>query len=302
MRILVTGGAGFVGSNIVRLLLDRGDEVVVMDDFSHASYKNLQDLDCECICKNILDESVYSSLGKLDAIVHEAAITDTTDPDDSKMMMVNFEGFKKVLNHSLKNDIRLVYISSAATYGDGKSPMSESQVARPLNTYAYSKLMCDREVLKIAKNKGIPPIVGIRYFNVYGPHEEHKGLSASMIYQLYLQMKADKRPRVFKFGEQKRDFIYVKDAAAATVQALELDEYALLNVGTGKARSFNDIISSINSTLSKKLEIEYFDNPYSGLYQDNTEADISELKERLGFTPKYSLEDGIRDYINSYLI
>ncbi len=300
MKILVTGGAGFIGSNVVRVLEAKGAKVVVLDDFSHASYKNLLDLKAEVICADILDHNLYKKLPKFDAVIHEAAITDTTLPDDRKMVMVNFEGFKNVFNLCSTKKIKLIYASSAGVYGNGPAPMKESQTLVPHNTYAYSKYLCDCYVRAYATKSKIPLVVGLRYFNVYGSGEYHKGVSSSMIYQLYLQMKENKLPRVFKYGEQKRDFIYVKDVARITVDALKLKKNAILNVGTGQPRSFNEIISCLNKSMKKSLEPDYFDNPYVGVYQDFTCADVNLLKKsKLG--ANFSLEKGIEDYVKSHL-
>lgn len=301
MKVLVTGGAGFIGSNVVKILEDNGAKVFILDDFSHSSYKNLLNVKAKIICADILDESVYKKLPKMDAVVHEAAITDTTLDDDTKMMRVNFEGFKKVLNYCLSKKIRLVYASSAGVYGNGTSAMKESQKIIPHNIYAYSKYLCDCETKKVAEKKNAPIIVGLRYFNVYGPNEYHKGSAASMTYQLYLQMKAGKNPKVFKHGEQKRDFIYVKDVARVTVEALKSKKPAILNLGTGKARSFNDIIAALNKAMSKNLKPEYFNNPYEGKYQDFTEADTTLLKKTLKTQTEFSLEKGISDYVRNHL-
>lgn len=301
MRVLVTGGAGFIGSSIVSVLEDKGVEVYVLDNFSHSDYKNLMKAKGEIICADILDEAVYKRLPELDAVIHAAAITDTTLTDDTKMMNVNFNGFKSVLNFCLDRKIKLVYASSAGVYGTGPSPMKEAQKLMPHNTYAYSKYLCDCLAQKVANKKNSPLIVGLRYFNVYGFGEHHKQKSASMIYQLYLQMAEENRPRVFKYGEQKRDFIYVKDVARMTVEALNLKASTILNLGTGKARSFNDIISILNRLLKKNLKPDYFDNLYEGKYQDYTEADITHLRKTLGTTVYFSLEEGIKDYIKSYL-
>ena len=298
MKILVTGGAGFIGSNIIELLLEDGHKVFCLDDFSHANFKNIVGLDCELIYGDVSDENTFKGIPSFGAVIHQAAITDTTINDDRKMMRVNFGGFKNVLTYCLKKRIRLIYASSAGVYGNGSSLMKESQEPRPLNTYAYSKIACDRLALKLFKRKDILPLVGLRYFNVYGHREYHKGTSASMIYQLYLQMKQNRRPRVFKFGEQKRDFVYVLDVAKVVVKALELNKCAILNVGTGQARSFNEIIKIINKLLHKNLSAEYFDSPYKAVYQNWTQADTTNLKKYLGFTRRYSLEAGIKDYIS----
>ena len=302
MKVLVTGGAGFIGSNVVRLLEKRKDTVFVLDDFSHASYKNLDGTKAEVICGDVVDEDLFKKLPKVDAVIHEAAITDTTFLDDTRMVLVNFEGFKNVFNYCVSKKAKLVYASSAGVYGNGKSPMKEIQKPEPHNIYAYSKWLCDRYVQSLPPKQKPPRVVGLRYFNVFGPYEDHKvkTKSVSMIYQLYQQMKAGQRPRVFKYGEQRRDFIYVKDVARITVAALALRKDAVLNVGTGCARSFNDIISVINKLLNQDLKPDYFDNPYKGVYQDFTEADVSSLK-KLNLTAKFNLEKGIKDYIATYL-
>ena len=300
MKILVTGGAGFIGSNIVKLLESKNAKVTVLDNFSHANYKNLLGVKADIICGDVVDENLFKKLPKFDAVIHEAAITDTTLKDDARMMMVNFEGFKNVLHFCLKSKSKLAYASSAGVYGNGASPMKETQNSDPHNIYAYSKWMCDVYAAKVTGGKKSPLVIGVRYFNVYGPWEYHKGTAASITYQLYLQIKAGNRPRVFKFGEQKRDFIYVKDVARITVGCLGLKKNTVLNVGTGKARSFNDIIAALNKTLKTDLGTEYFDNPFKGFYQDFTEADLTQAK-KLKLVAEYSLEDGIHDYVTSYL-
>jgi len=301
MRVLVTGGAGFIGSNIVKVLEDRGIEAIVLDNFSHASYKNLLDSKAEVICADILDQGIFKKLPKIDGVIHEAAITDTTLQDDTKMVMVNYSGFKNVLNFCLNKKIRLVYASSAGVYGDRDTVMREGQKLIPHNIYAYSKYLGDCLVQKISKRLFCPPIIGLRYFNVYGPGEYHKGSSASMIYQLYLQMIAGKNPRVFKHGDQMRDFIYVKDVARITVEALLSKKSAILNLGTGKPRSFNDIINILNNAIGKDLAPDYFDNLYANVYQNHTEADTAFLGKTLGLKAEFSLEKGIQDYVQNYL-
>jgi len=298
MKVLVTGAAGFIGSCIVKQLEEQGVKVVALDDFSHANFQNLHDCRGQLICADVSDKASLTKLPKVDAVIHEAAITDTTLKDDTKMVTVNFNGFLNILAWCLQKNARLVYASSAGVYGGGTSPMAESQKPTPLNTYGYSKYLCDREVIRLGKKLKIP-IIGLRYFNVYGPGEHHKlqSKSASMIYQLYLQVRSGKQPRVFKYGEQQRDFIYVKDVAAITIRALESKKSAILNVGTGKARSFNDIISILNKELGKKLKPEYFDNPYANVYQDHTQADTSLLQQTLKIKARYSLERGIADYV-----
>jgi ADP-L-glycero-D-manno-heptose 6-epimerase len=298
MKVLVTGAFGFIGSNVVGVLERRGIKTVLLENFYSGNLKNLKYAKGELIIGDITEKQIFKKLPKLDAVIHEAAITDTTSKDDKQMLRVNFEGFRNVLQYCLSKKIKLVYASSAGVYGNGKMPASETQAPKPLNTYAYSKYLCDRTVLKLLKRNSRPSVIGLRYFNVYGFSEAHKHKAASMIYQLYLQIRSRQRPRIFKYGEQKRDFIYVKDAAKITVKALlELNGSTILNVGTGRARSFNEIIRILNRRLRTNLRPAYFKNPYSGLYQDYTVADTSNLFKKLKIKAGYSLEKGIEDYI-----
>ncbi len=300
MKVLVTGGAGFIGSNVVKLLESQGAKVIILDDFSHAGYKNLLNkTNADIICADILDENIYKKLPKLDAVIHEAAVTDTTLPDDRKMVMVNFEGFKNVFSFCQKNKIKLVYASSAGVYGNATNVMTESQTLTPHNIYGYSKCLCDWYMNKNIK-KTSSLAVGLRYFNVFGPGEYHKQKSSSMIFQLYLQMKEGRRPRIFKYGEQERDHIYVKDVARITVESLKLKKSTVLNVGTGQARTFNDIVAALNKSLKTSLEPDYFDNPYTGHYQDFTCADTAQL-DKLKLSTKFTLETGVDDYIKNHL-
>jgi ADP-L-glycero-D-manno-heptose 6-epimerase len=167
----------------------------------------------------------------------------------------------------------------------------------PENPYGFSKLMMDRIALNFMEENPHIKVVGLRYFNVYGPGESYKGKTASMVYQLYKQMKEGKRPRLFKWGEQKRDFVYVKDVIRANLLAMEKDVSGIFNVATGVARSFNEIVSILNQLLGTHLEPDYFDCPYD-FYQNYTQADITKARELLGYEPQYSLEEGIKDYLN----
>ncbi|MBD3264402.1 MAG: ADP-glyceromanno-heptose 6-epimerase [Candidatus Omnitrophica bacterium] len=297
MRVLVTGGAGFIGSNIVKLLRERGAKVLILDDFSHSGFKNIIDCQADVVCADVSDEKILKKLPRVDAIIHEAAITETTLKDDTRMVKVNFEGFRNILNYSLKNKIKLVYASSAGVYGEGDCPMKESQKSLPHNIYAYSKLLCDRLFEKVTRRATRPVIAGLRYFNVYGPGEEHKGMSASMVYHLYHQMRKGNSPRLFKYGEQRRDFIYVEDVARVTVDCLEIKKSRVMNLGTGVPRSFNDIVAVLNKLLNTAFKPDYFDNPYKGNYQNYTEADVRLLKESFKGLTFLSLEEGIEKYL-----
>lgn len=295
-KYLVTGGAGFIGSNLAFELAKQGHIVTVIDDFSSGHFKNLIGFQGDVIACDVfegLPADMY-----FDAIFHEAAITDTDIHDQKLMMEQNVEAFKNILDYAIEHEIkRVVYASSAATYGNGDCPMKVSQPTKPENIYGFSKAVMDNVAREYAAKNQDMVIVGLRYFNVYGPGEYYKGKTASMIYQLYLQMKQGYNPKVFKMGEQERDFVYVKDVIKANMCALNnAKESCVVNVGTGIPRNFNDIIKCLNNELDKNLTTEYVDNPYS-FYQLRTQADISYTTEKIGYTPDYTLEKGITDYV-----
>ncbi len=290
MRCVITGGAGFIGSNIALQAQELGWHVTIIDNFLTGSIDNLSDFKGGTIDCNACDESWTKQVGKPDYIFHLASITDTTieRPQDE-----NVEGFKTALGFAERSGAKLIWASSAGVYGDGPSPMKVGQERRPLNSYAKSKCVMEDMAASV---KGIA--VGVRYFNVYGSNEGHKGNSASMIYQLAKQILSGRNPRIFKWGEQKRDFIYVKDVVEITLKACSLNQTSLLNAGTGRARSFNDIIEALKKAIGKDLKTEYFDNPYTHFYQNLTEADMTETMRQLEIKAMYSLEEGIKDYVS----
>jgi ADP-L-glycero-D-manno-heptose-6-epimerase len=296
-KYLVTGGAGFIGSNIAKTLEAEGHEVAVLDDFSkNGHFKNLIGFKGDVITCDLFTSVPHDMY--FDAIFHEAAITDTTVMDQKVMMEQNVEAFKNLLEFAAENDIKkVVYASSAATYGNGPVPNVETQPTHPENVYGFSKVIMDNVARQFAEDNNDMKIIGLRYFNVYGPGEYHKGKMASMVYQLYNQMKAGQRPRVFKHGEQQRDFVYVKDIVKINMCALKNGkETGVFNAATGVPRDYNDIIACLNKELGTNLEPEYIDNPYP-FFQLKTQADITKSKEKLGYEPDYTLEKGIADYV-----
>lgn len=298
MRILVTGGAGFIGSNLALTLEQQGHKVTVLDDFSSGHFDNLIGFKGDVVSADAADAVLDEFVPDAEVIFHQAAVTDTTVTDQYRMMRVNVEGFRNVLKFALKKKIRLVYASSAGVYGDGKNPMEENQMPQPLNCYAFSKSVMDNIAGEIIREKTIP-IVGLRYFNVFGPQEKYKKKAASMIWQLSRQMKEGIRPRIFTDGQQKRDHIYVKDVVAANLCAMEAKKSGIVNVGTGTATAFNRLIEILNQVLKTNLAPDYFQNPYGGAYQDETLADTNLAQELIGFKAKYAVEEGIQDYLSA---
>jgi ADP-L-glycero-D-manno-heptose 6-epimerase len=297
MRILVTGAAGFVGSNLSLELERRGHEVVGLDDFSCASFENLNGFKGDFVTADLRREETWKdAVGAVEAIFHEAAITDTTFMDPIKMMGVNVDAFRKLLAWAAKNKTKkVVYASSAAVYGDGAPPMKESAVPHPLNIYGFSKNVMESTAATFAKQNPKIKVAGLRYFNVFGPRESHKGIAASMILQLCNQMRQGRRPRVFEFGEQYRDFIYVKDVVKANLLALEKAPSGVYNVCTGQKTSFNQIINELNRVLGTRLEPDYFKNPYA-FYQNETLGDPSKSAKTFGFKAEYSMSRAVSDY------
>lgn len=299
--ILVTGGAGFIGSNLTLKLqeLHPAARIVVLDDFRSGDFKNLRGYRGDFVAADVsrLDWSAQFGERTFDAIFHEASITDTTVHDQMLQTHDNVEGFRRLLEFARPHHTPIVYASSAATYGIGAAgAMKEDQDPAPANIYAFSKVQLDNLARQYARQNPSWKIVGLRYFNVYGPRETHKKAAASMIYQLYLQMKAGKRPRVFKHGEQKRDFVYVKDVVRMTISALNAPKSGVYNCGSGVSFSFNEVIAALNDNLGTHLEPEYFENPYS-FYQPHTEADMTLARNDLKYEPEFPPAKGIADYV-----
>ena len=297
-RALVTGGAGFVGSNLALELERRGVSVVVLDDFSSGHFENLKGFKGDVVAGDISRPAEWMGrLGAVDCVFHQAAITDTTVMDQKRMMEVNVEGFRNLLTFALETGVRrVVYASSAGTYGGGSVPMRESQEPTPMNVYGFSKMVMERVADSFLKEDASLKVVGLRYFNVFGPRELHKGKAASMIFQLYGQMKAGKRPRIFRAGEQFRDHIYVKDVVAANLKAAEAGQSGVYNVCTGKGTTFNEVVDALNAVLGTRLEPDYFENPYS-FYQNETQGDPSAAAAGMGFKSSWAFGDGVADYL-----
>lgn len=293
MKILVTGGAGFIGSNLALELERQGHEVAVVDNLLSGNKNNLKGFNGKFILADVAENFEVSD--NFDAIFHQAAITDPRYPNDKETYEKNVNGFKNMIDLAKKNNSKLIYASTAGLYGNGKVPMQEDQEKDILSAYGRSKLEMDRTAEKLFNKMHI---VGLRYFNVFGPREKYKQRAASMVYHLAKQIKSGKNPRIFKFGEQKRDHIYVKDAADATIKAMNVKKSCIVNVGTGIATNFNELIRVLNKVMETNFQPEYFDMPYDQkTYQSNTQADIKKAEKLIGFKAKWPLKEGIKDYI-----
>ena len=302
-NFVITGGAGFIGSNLTLALQEKFPDahLTVIDDFRSGNFKNLTGYRGDFVAENLATFDWREKFGDpsaagLDAIFHLASITDTTLHDQFVQVHDNVESFRRLLNFARPTKTQIIYASSAATYGAVTHASVESNDAAPANVYAFSKVIMDNIARRAAAGSPDWIIVGLRYFNVYGPREAHKGVPASMVYHLAQQMKAGKRPRIFKHGEQKRDFVYVKDAVEASIRTLDAKTSGIYNLGTGKARSFNELIDVLNKCLATNFQPEYFDNPHAH-YQNFTQANITSARSALGYEPRFSLEDGVRDYM-----
>ena len=299
-NLLVTGGAGFIGSNLTLALQERFPDarLTVIDDFRSGDFKNLAGYRGDFIAQNLATLDWREQFGeeKFNAIFHLASITDTTNHDQFEQVHDNVESFRRILNFARPTRTRIIYASSASTYGATTEASVESNSAAPTNAYSFSKVIIDNIALRAAAESPDWIIVGLRYFNVYGPREAHKGVPASMVYHLAQQMKAGQRPRIFKHGEQKRDFVYVKDAVEGSIRALEASQSGIYNLGSGRARSFNELVHILNKCLGTNFQPDYIDNPHAH-YQNFTEADLRKARNALGYEPRFRLEEGVRDYM-----
>ncbi len=299
-NFVVTGGAGFIGSNLTLALQEKfpGARLTVIDDFRSGDFKNLAGYCGDFVAQNLATLDWHEQFGdeKFEAIFHLASITDTTLHDQFVQVHDNVESFRRILNFARPTKTRIIYASSAATYGAATEASVESNGAAPANVYAFSKTIMDNIARRAAAGSPDWIIIGLRYFNVYGPREAHKGVPASMVYHLAKQMKAGRRPRIFKHGEQKRDFVYVKDIVEGSILALDASESGIYNLGAGQARSFNELVDILNKCLGTHFQPDYIDNPHAH-YQNFTEADLNKVRSALRYEPQFSLEEGVRDYM-----
>lgn len=310
--ILITGGAGFIGSNLVFYFQKNypDSHVVVLDCFrseatfsngnlqSFGHYKNLIGFTGDMVCGNINNKADLALLDdyQFDYIFHQAAISDTRVYDQEIVMKTNVNSFYDLLEKAKKDDAAMIYASSGATYGSLPSPQTVGK-ENPENPYGFSKYSMDQIAYRYAKENPDMSIVGLKFFNVYGPREYFKAKTSSMVIQLGHQILDGKAPRLFKGSDQiLRDFINIEDVVQANIKACNSKKNGVYNVGTGVPRSFQDIADILQKELNTNLGTEYFPNPYEG-YQMHTQADIATSQEYLNFEPVVSLEEGIKAYI-----
>jgi len=312
--ILITGGAGFIGSNLAFYFQDNYplSKLVILDKFrndktfsngnlmSFGHYKNLLGFNGIIISGDINEKTVLKLIEEeyqFDYIFHQAAISDTTVKEQDLMIQTNVNAYENLLKIAIKHDANMIYASSAATYGDASSPQTVGN-ENPGNVYGFSKLMMDNITRKYLEQDLNISIVGLRYFNVYGAREFYKNKTASTVVQFGHQILAANTPKLFE-GSDKilRDFIYIEDVIQANVKACCPLKSGIYNVGTGKARSFQDIADILQKELGTDYGTKYIPNPFTEQYQFHTEANIEETKKYIGYVPNYEMEDGIKAYI-----
>lgn len=326
MSIVVTGAAGFIGSNLVKALNERGfSDIIAVDDLTEGDkFRNLVD----CNISNYLDKSDFLALllegeyeGEISAILHQGACSDTMNHDGKFMMENNYQYTLALFDYCQSEEIPFLFASSAAVYGGGTVFRESREFEGPLNVYGYSKFLFD-QVLRQRMEEGLTAqAVGFRYFNVYGPHEQHKGRMASVAFHNFNQYRANGKVKLFggwdgwADGMQSRDFVSVEDVVNVNMHFLDHPEQSgIFNLGSGRAQPFNDVaVATVNAcrrhegkpalSLAELVEqgaLEYIDFPdaLKGKYQSFTQADITQLREAGYSEPMLSVEEGVDRYVD----
>lgn len=325
--IIVTGGTGFIGSNIVAALEKRGyHDITICDYFGDGDkWRNISKHEIrDIVHPEHLFEYMKKRTDEIQAIFHMGAISSTTEKDVDMIVDSNYRLSRMIWKFCANYDVQLIYASSAATYGDGSAGFKDDETIeglsrlKPLNAYGWSKHAFDRRVARLVQDRAMRSIerrpkqwVGLKFFNVYGPNEYHKGSQMSVVTQLYPKIKAGESAKLFKsynpsydHGGQKRDFVYVKDCVDLMLWFLENPEHSgLYNCGTGQARTYKEVALATFASANMEPKIEYVPMPdqLRGKYQYFTEADMNKVR-RIGYTKAFhSLEEGVKDYVQNYL-
>ncbi|TAK90225.1 MAG: ADP-glyceromanno-heptose 6-epimerase [Burkholderiaceae bacterium] len=322
MSIVVTGAAGFIGSNLVKALNERGEtDIIAVDNLAQADkFRNL--VDCELV--DYLDQDEFlervqnGSLGQVRAILHQGACSDTMETDGRYMMENNFRYSQHLLSYCLRHQVPYLYASSAATYGGSDTFVEQRQYEKPLNVYGYSKFLFDQVVRKVLPTAHTP-ITGFRYFNVYGPRENHKGRMASVAFHNFNQFRVEGKVKLFEgwdgyqAGCQQRDFVSVEDVVKVNLHFLDHPHSGIFNLGTGRAQTFNDVAMTVVNTLRQQqgqpalplealvqqglLEYIPFPDALKGKYQSFTQANIERLRSAGYSAPFLTVEEGVQRYV-----
>ncbi len=323
MSIIVTGAAGFIGANLVRALNDRGEtDILAVDNLTRADkFRNLAD----CEIADYLDKAEFRALlgrgaiGRTDAVFHQGACSDTMESDGRYMLDNNYRYSLELLDWCQQRKVPYIYASSASVYGLGPVFAEGRAHEKPLNVYGYSKFLFD-QIVRRRLSALVAPVVGLRYFNVYGPREAHKGRMASVAWHHFSQYRAESRVRLFEGshgyadGEQRRDFIHVDDAVAVNLFFYEKPASGLYNVGTGRAQAFNDVALTVVNSLrrhagelplpladavaQKRIEYVPFPEALRGKYQAFTQADLTQLRAAGFARPMATVEQGVAAYVD----
>ncbi|NOH65192.1 ADP-glyceromanno-heptose 6-epimerase [Vibrio rotiferianus] len=307
--IIVTGGAGMIGSNIVKALNEAGlNDILVVDNLKNGKkFKNLVDLDIT----DYMDRDDFltqimagDDFGPIEAIFHEGACSATTEWDGKYMMLNNYEYSKELLHYSLDREIPFLYASSAATYGETETFVEEREYEGALNVYGYSKQQFDNYVRRLwqdAQEHGetLSQITGFRYFNVYGPREDHKGSMASVAFHLNNQIKAGENPKLFAGSESfRRDFVYVGDVSKVNLWFLENGVSGIFNCGTGRAESFEEVAKAVITHHGKgEIQTIPFPEHLQGAYQEFTQADLTKLRAAGCDVEFKTVAEGVAEYL-----
>jgi ADP-L-glycero-D-manno-heptose 6-epimerase len=321
--VLVTGGAGFIGSNIVARLVEDGRwDVAVSDRLRTAGAGKWRNLAKHPVHDFVAPEQLPAWLeahaGAVEAVIHMGAVSSTTEPDADLIVHSNFGLSRDLWRWCARNDARLIYASSAATYGAGEQGFTDAddlaslQALRPLNAYGWSKALFDVFARREADRGGAPPQwAGLKFFNVYGPNEYHKGAMKSVVAQIWPKVRAGETVCLFRshrpdvpHGGQQRDFVYVRDATDVTLWLLDHPQVSgVYNLGSGEARTFRELAEATFRAAGKAPQIDYFDMPEAirAAYQYRTQADMGRLRAAGYDRPMTRLDEGVGDYVSCFL-